>query len=171
MAKPIISEVKALNTFAQDTKITGKIESDGDIRLDGILDGTLNCKGRVVIGPEARIVGTIFANTAEIMGNVEGEINVADLLTLKSTALITGDLIMGRFSVEPGAKFTGICKMGGGSNNNLSETDYSIPSKKDVILPASTKKDRNYPGSPGNMDYPGSPKDMDYPGSPKGMLL
>jgi len=124
MAKLIINEVKALNTFAQDTKITGNIESDGDIRLDGLLEGTLNCKGRVVIGPEARIRGSIFAKTAEIMGNVEGEINVIDLLTLKSTALIVGDLIMGRFSVEPGARFTGICKMTG-SEKNLMDLDYS----------------------------------------------
>jgi cytoskeletal protein CcmA (bactofilin family) len=171
MAKPIISEVKALNTFAQDTKIIGKIESDGDIRLDGILDGTLNCKGRVVIGPEARIKGTIFANNAEIMGNVEGEINVVDLLTLKSTALITGDLIMGRFSVEPGAKFTGICKMGGGGDNPLPEVDYSVSSNKKIKSAVSSAKNLDYPGSPKNMNFPGSTNDMDYPGSPKGMLL
>lgn len=113
MAKPIINEVKALNTFAQDTKIVGDIESDGDIRMDGVMEGRLNCKGRVVIGPEARIKGTINARNAEILGNVEGEINVIDLLSLKATALIIGDLIMGKFMVEPGASFTGNCKMNG----------------------------------------------------------
>ncbi len=113
MSKPIINEVKALNTFAQDTKIIGNIESDGDIRMDGVLEGKLNCKGRVVIGPEARIKGTIYARNAEILGNVEGEITVIDLLSLKATAVIVGDLIMGKFSVEPGARFTGNCKMNG----------------------------------------------------------
>ena len=113
MAKPIINEVKALNTFAQDTKIIGNIESDGDIRMDGVMEGKLNCKGRVVIGPEARIKGMIYARNAEILGNVEGEITVIDLLTLKATAVITGDLIMGKFSVEPGARFSGSCKMNG----------------------------------------------------------
>jgi len=113
MSKPIINEVKALNTFAQDTKIIGNIESDGDIRMDGALEGKLNCQGRVVIGPDAHIKGTIYARNAEILGNVEGEITVIDLLTLKATAVITGDLIMGKFSVEPGARFTGNCKMNG----------------------------------------------------------
>ena len=113
MSKPIINEVKALNTFAQDTKIIGNIESDGDIRMDGTLEGKLNCKGRVVIGPEARIIGTINASNAEILGYVDGEICVIDLLSLKATAVITGDLIMGKFSVEPGASFTGNCKMNG----------------------------------------------------------
>ena len=65
MAKPIINEVKALNTFAQDTKITGNIESDGDIRIDGALEGNLNCRGRVVVGPEAHIKGTIYGRNAE----------------------------------------------------------------------------------------------------------
>lgn len=114
MAKPIISEVKALNTFAQDTKIIGDIESDGDIRMDGIMEGILTCRGRVVIGPEAHIKGTIFAGNAEISGNVEGEITVVEVLSLKSTAVITGDLLMGKFSVEPGARFTGNCKMNSG---------------------------------------------------------
>ncbi|HEY3389113.1 MAG TPA: polymer-forming cytoskeletal protein [Prolixibacteraceae bacterium] len=113
MSKPIINEVKALNTFAQDTKIIGNIESDGDIRMDGTLEGKLNCKGRVVIGPDAHIKGTIYARNAEILGNVDGEITVTDLLTLKATAMITGDLIMGKFSVEPGARFMGNCKMNG----------------------------------------------------------
>ena len=117
MSKPIINEVKALNTFAQDTKIIGNIESDGDIRMDGALEGKLNCKGRVVIGPDAHIKGTIYARNAEILGNVDGEITVIDLLTLKSTAVITGDLIMGKFSVEPGARFTGNCKMNGSEQN------------------------------------------------------
>ena len=114
MAKPIFNEVKALNSIAQDTTITGNIESDGDIRFDGNLDGILNCKGRVVLGPESRLRGEIHSHTAEISGTVEGEITVSDLLSLKSTAVITGDLIMGRFSVEPGARFSGICKMNAG---------------------------------------------------------
>jgi len=122
MAKPIINEVKALNTFAQDTKIVGDIDSDGDIRMDGVMEGRLNCKGRVVIGPEARIKGTINASNAEILGSVEGEIIVTDLLSLKATALITGDLIMGKFMVEPGARFSGNCKMNG-SEKALPVTD------------------------------------------------
>jgi len=117
MSKPIINEVKALNTFAQDTKIVGSIESDGDIRVDGVLEGKLYCKGRVVIGAESRIKGPIYAKTAEISGTVEGEITVIDLLTLKATAVIAGDLIMGKFSVEPGARFSGNCRMNGNTKS------------------------------------------------------
>ncbi|MCX6221241.1 MAG: polymer-forming cytoskeletal protein [Bacteroidia bacterium] len=111
MSKPVINEVKALNTIAQDTKIKGNIESDGDIRIDGILVGDLDCKGRVVVGPDSRIDGIIRCTSAEIMGYVKGEISVKDLLSLKGTASITGNLTMGKLSVEPGARFVGHCKM------------------------------------------------------------
>jgi Integral membrane protein CcmA involved in cell shape determination len=111
MSKPIISEVKALNTIAQDTRIKGNIESNGDIRIDGILDGDLDCKGRVVVGPESKVTGTIRCNSAEIMGFVKGEIIVKELLSLKGSATITGNLTMGKLSVEPGARFVGHCKM------------------------------------------------------------
>ena len=111
MSKPNINEVKALNTIAQDTQIFGNIESNGDIRIDGILEGDLECKGRVVVGPESKINGNIRCNSGEIMGSVVGEIIVKELLSLKGTASITGNLTMGKLSVEPGARFIGQCKM------------------------------------------------------------
>lgn len=111
MSKPVINEVKALNTIAQDTRIKGNIESNGDIRIDGILDGDLDCKGRVVVGPESRVTGIIRCSSAEIMGFVKGEIVVKELLSLKGSATITGNLTMGKLSVEPGARFVGHCKM------------------------------------------------------------
>ncbi len=111
MSKPIISEVKALNTIAYDTSIKGDIESNGDLRFDGILEGDLDCKGRVVVGPDSRIKGTIRCTSAEIMGHVVGEIIVKELLSLKSSASIAGNITMGKLSVEPGANFAGHCKM------------------------------------------------------------
>lgn len=111
MGKPVLNEVKALNTFAQDTKLVGNIESKGDFRIDGWLEGSVNCLGRVVIGPEAHITGTISCSNAEIFGNVEGDIVVTDLLSLKGSSVITGNLTMGKLSVEPGALFNGQCSM------------------------------------------------------------
>ena len=129
MSKPIINEVNALNTFAQDTKIVGNIDSDGDLRMDGSLEGKLNCKGRVVVGPEAHVKGSIYARNVEILGNVEGIITAIELLSLKATAVITGDLIMGKFSVEPGARFTGNCKMNGVEKNQQEKKITIIPKK------------------------------------------
>jgi cytoskeletal protein CcmA (bactofilin family) len=125
MSKPVINEVKALNTIAQDTKIKGNIESDGDIRIDGTLVGDLDCKGRVVVGPDSKINGIIRCTSAEIMGFVKGEIVVKDLLSLKSSASITGNLTMGKLSVEPGARFVGHCKMIG-DEINVPEAELEV---------------------------------------------
>lgn len=119
MSKPVINEVKALNTFAQDTSIKGNVESKGDLRIDGQLEGTLDCKGRVVVGPDAKIKGTIQCSNAEIFGNVEGDIVASDMLSLKSSAIILGNLIMGKLTVEPGARFNGHCKMATNETENL----------------------------------------------------
>ena len=121
MSKPFISEVKALNTIAQDTRIKGNVESNGDIRLDGRLDGDLDCKGRVVVGPDAKVKGTIRCKNAEIMGRVDGEIVVAELLSLKATSNINGNLTMAKLSVEPGAIFAGNCKMTGQEEVSIEE--------------------------------------------------
>ena len=129
MAKEIINEVKALNTFAKDTKIIGDLLSDGDIRIDGTLEGNLNCKGRVVMGPGAIVKGIISAGNAEIMGRVEGELNIVELLSLKATAVIVGDLTMGKFSVEPGANFTGKCRMNGDKNKSFNKESEKISEK------------------------------------------
>lgn len=119
MGKQVINEVKALNTFAQDTRINGNIESKGDIRIDGQLEGIIDCKGRVVIGPEAKVKGSIHCNNAEILGNVEGDVVALDLLSLKSNSVIIGNLTMGKFSVEPGARINGQCKMTTNETDNL----------------------------------------------------
>lgn len=125
MSKPVINEVKALNTIAQDTKIKGNIESEGDIRIDGTLVGDLDCKGRVVVGPDSKINGIIRCTSAEIMGFVKGEIVVKDLLSLKSSSSITGNLTMGKLSVEPGARFFGHCKMIN-DEKNVSEAEPEV---------------------------------------------
>ena len=113
MAKSIQTEVKTLNTISRDTSVKGDIESSGDIRIEGVLEGNLNCKGRVVVGPEATIKGVIRCKIGDVMGTIEGEISVEDLLSLKSTCLVKGDISMGKLSVEPGARFTGKSSMGG----------------------------------------------------------
>jgi cytoskeletal protein CcmA (bactofilin family) len=121
MAKNIQSEVKTLNTISLDSIVKGDIESAGDIRIDGLLEGNLICKGHVVIGPDAKIKGNIHCKIGDVMGVIEGGISVDDQLSLKKTAVVNGDISMGKLSVEPGAKFTGKCSMGGDKKVSAAE--------------------------------------------------
>jgi len=92
--------------------ISGEVNSANDIRIDGILNGTLICKGKVVLGSTGKIEGNITCQTADISGTIKGNISVTELLSLKSTATIEGDITTSKLAIEPGANFTGTCSMG-----------------------------------------------------------
>ena len=103
---------ETINTIGSGTIVTGDIESKGDIRVDGILKGTVNTSGKVVLGKEGIIEGDVSCNNADIAGIVNAKITVTQLLLLKSTAKLNGDIVTNKLSIEPGASFTGSCSMG-----------------------------------------------------------
>lgn len=111
MAKFNEIDNNTINLISNGTDITGDIKSNGDIRIDGSLTGSLNTKGKVVIGPTGRVNGEIICKNSEVSGVVEGKITVGQLLNLKSSSKIIGDISTSKLSIEPGAKFTGNCKM------------------------------------------------------------
>ncbi len=101
------------NVIGRGTKITGDFISEGDFRIDGTLEGTLKTNGRVIIGQEGFINGTVECNNADVEGRFSGDFNVANTLTAKSTANITGNVNVGQISTEPGAAFNATCNMKG----------------------------------------------------------
>jgi cytoskeletal protein CcmA (bactofilin family) len=101
------------NAFTESTKMIGDISTDNDIRIDGELKGNLDCKGRVIIGPQGKVEGTIVCQNAIIEGLFVGDIKVKELLSLKETASVTGDIKTDKLNVQPGAYFTGKCEMAG----------------------------------------------------------
>ncbi len=101
------------NSLVAGTKIEGKINASSDIRIDGSLVGTLDCKGRVIIGPEGRVEGEINCQNAVIEGSFQGKINVKELLNVREKANIQGDVITNKLLVQPGAIYNVTCSMGG----------------------------------------------------------
>jgi cytoskeletal protein CcmA (bactofilin family) len=113
MAKPAVEEFDSstINLLGAGTTITGDVTCNGDIRINGTLNGNLTTKGRLIIGESGKIKGEITCKNADIMGNIDGKISVSDLLSLKATANVLGEIFVGRISIEPGCKFNGTCKM------------------------------------------------------------
>ena len=106
-----------INLISNGTEITGDVKSNGDIRIDGLLTGNLTTKGKVVIGPTGKVKGEVYCKNSEVSGAVDGKICVSQLLTLKTDSKISGDILTFKLSIEPGAKFTGNCKMSESENN------------------------------------------------------
>ena len=99
------------NVIAKKTIIVGDIKSEGDFRIDGTLEGTLTTDGRVIIGAEGFVSGTINASNADIEGKISGKLEVIKTLTVKAVANISGEVVVGKLSVEPGAAFNASCVM------------------------------------------------------------
>lgn len=112
-----VENTTAINLISNGTEITGDIKSSGDIRIDGSLTGNLNTRGKVVTGPSGKVKGEIYCKNLEVSGNIEGKLVVEQLLNLKASSRITGEIITSRLSIEPGARFTGTCKMSEESTN------------------------------------------------------
>ncbi|MBN1116878.1 MAG: polymer-forming cytoskeletal protein [Bacteroidales bacterium] len=112
MAKSFEPENKLPNIIGQGTKIIGDIQTNGDIRIDGNIEGNINSKGKVVIGSNGLIKGEVFCSNAEVAGSLNGKISVGELLSLKASSKVNGDIKTGKLNIEPGAVFSGTCNMG-----------------------------------------------------------
>jgi cytoskeletal protein CcmA (bactofilin family) len=100
------------NSLVQGTNIEGTLHADKDIRIDGTLRGTLHCKGKVILGPTGFITGDVTCENAVIEGRFEGILIVGDVLHVKETAKIEGDVSTVKLVVQPGSIFNVKCKMG-----------------------------------------------------------
>jgi cytoskeletal protein CcmA (bactofilin family) len=112
MAKPTEVTPGSINLIGAGTVIEGELKSNGDIRVDGSIFGSITSKAKVVLGTTGVVEGDITCQNADISGLVKGKAIIADLLFLKSTAKIVGDIVTSKLVVEAGATFTGSCNMG-----------------------------------------------------------
>ena len=99
------------NRIEKSTKITGEIVSEADFRIDGSLEGSITTSGKVVIGKDGNINGSVVCTYADVEGKFNGKIEVKESLSLKSTSIIEGEVVIGKLIVESGAIFNAKCSM------------------------------------------------------------
>jgi cytoskeletal protein CcmA (bactofilin family) len=115
------------NLIAQGTKITGDFISEGDFRIDGTIEGNVKTSGKIVVGKSGFIKGTLQGTDAYFEGKFSGKLALSGILTLKSTAHIDGEVIVGKLAVEPGASFNVTCAMKG----TVKEMNHSGQQRKE----------------------------------------
>lgn len=99
------------NRIAKSTIINGEIQSEGDFRIDGVIEGDLITKGKVIIGETGNVKGFVSCTNMDIEGVFSGKLKVVQILNLKATAQVSGEVIMGSLNVETGATFMASCQM------------------------------------------------------------
>lgn len=103
-------------------KIQGDLISEGNINIEGQVNGKVGTSQSVFIKEGAKITADTTAGNAVIAGEVLGNLKISGHLILQSTAKITGDITCQILRVEDGAQFSGKCNMKGTTNGNGKKT-------------------------------------------------
>lgn len=102
-----LSYDKIQTIIGEGTEIKGNIQSNGVVRIDGTLEGTIHHNGDLLVGPKGRVVAEIRTKGLSIAGEVRGELHVEGKLELLPGARVFGDIRCGHFVVHEGAMFHG----------------------------------------------------------------
>lgn len=121
--------ISSQNIISNGTKIVGDLISEGDLRIDGTIEGNLKTPGKVVVGKSGMIKGTLNGTDAHFEGKFSGKLNLSGTLTLKSSAHVEGEVVLGKLEVEPGATFNVTCTMKGAVKEFHSKNERKEPSK------------------------------------------
>ena len=120
------SKGHSLNSLVEGTSVEGSIFSKSDIRIDGTIKGTLTCDAKVIIGPTGFIDGEIRCENAVIEGRFEGTLQVKELLNIRESAKVSGEVGYGKLIVASGAVITGSYKVSGSDSNGSTKSAKSI---------------------------------------------
>ena len=108
-----------INIMNAGTSINGDLNSEGDLRIDGIVKGSITVRTKLVLGPSSKVDGNVKAANCDVQGTVNGNITIEDLLTVKATAKIVGDIKSQKLVIESGAEFNGNSQMGVSKSSNF----------------------------------------------------
>ena len=89
------------NIIATSMKVSGDLDSEGAVQIEGVVEGDVRC-AEVTVGTGGHVLGQIQAETANINGTVTGEIQ-ARRVVLSTTARVTGDILHEELTIEAGA--------------------------------------------------------------------
>ena len=103
----------SLNSIVQGTQIEGTVKANSDIRIDGQINGKLFCDAKVIIGPTGKVEGEIRCQNAVIEGQFKGALTVKELLNIRETAKVQGDISYTKLIVQPGGLIEGTLSTGG----------------------------------------------------------
>ncbi|SNS53594.1 Polymer-forming protein [Belliella buryatensis] len=93
--------------FSKNLYFAGDIVTKGDLRIEGKIEGTVLCAGKVIIGIDAEVKGPIHAEWIELFGTCEGEIYASKGINLADTAVLKGGLVTKKISIDKESKVEG----------------------------------------------------------------
>ncbi|WP_188207402.1 bactofilin family protein [Alkalibacillus aidingensis] len=93
------------------TTFEGNLNSDASVRIDGVVTGSVTCKGDVVVGSDGKIEAEVHGRDLTVAGTINGDVHASGSLKIESTGVINGDISMRIFVIDEGGTFTGNSQM------------------------------------------------------------
>jgi cytoskeletal protein CcmA (bactofilin family) len=101
------AKAEGRTVFGKSMKIIGDVTCDEELFVDGELEGKLDLKGRLTIGPESKVKANIKAKEVIVFGSVRGNVDAEERIALRAGATIVGDIKTAGIIIEDGAYFKG----------------------------------------------------------------
>lgn len=120
-AETLNNSRSAHNSLVAGIVIKGNVQSETDIRMDGILEGNLQSSAKVIIGKSALITGDINCKNIIIQGKVEGNITAESSLHIQETGKVEGNITTHKLIIEDGAVFNGASITGQLNNKSIEQ--------------------------------------------------
>ena len=103
----VIVDVNDVSHVSSGSILKGEISSLNDLRIDGTVEGKVFSKGKIVVGENAKVTGTLVCGNLDLGGRMEGDVYVREFMSLKGTASIDGNVNVNSFQVEIGGRING----------------------------------------------------------------
>jgi cytoskeletal protein CcmA (bactofilin family) len=107
MARGSRTEISREAVIGPSTRVRGRIGGDGDLLVEGSVEGDIAVRGDLVIGERAKAASNVDANAVTIRGELEGDVRARGMVRIESGARVRGDINGESFALEEGAEFRG----------------------------------------------------------------
>ena len=126
-AKPPFNRRKGdgipLSIIARDMTVTGDMQTEGVVKVEGRVNGSIHATSQVIVSPGATIEGDLHTKEAVIAGEVQGTIRALERVELQATAHVRGDIYTPRISVVEGGRVIGEVNMAGDSGTSANQPE------------------------------------------------
>mgnify|MGYP003385081072 FL=1 len=98
--------------LGKDVVFKGTLTLEGNVRVDGQLEGEVHSTGTLTVGEHAIIKGNITTGALITSGKIKGDVTASEKVTILNTGIVIGDIRTPEISIEAGAHFHGLSDMG-----------------------------------------------------------
>lgn len=112
METPLPAETGLVASLHKGCRVTGQLTFQGPARIDGSVEGEIQCQGKLTIGEGAEVRANIASALVIIQGRVEGDVTATEMIELVAPARLYGNITTPRLIIAEGVVFDGDCTMG-----------------------------------------------------------